>query len=169
MSHSGPEHVDLATWPERVEAVLNQPANRQQASQRPPRPNHVEVRVASVASDDIFEVLLASERQRGEIEKGVTRPCLRPVDNAYDDVTVDEDVGTLQVAMHEYRGKRPERGLGNLAIARNNIGRKDVSRDEPLAFTVEVRCGALVAFGGPWWQRCVVERPYGGASRCPRR
>ena len=41
VSHPGSEHVDLAAWRERVEAVLHQPANPQQASQRPPRADQV--------------------------------------------------------------------------------------------------------------------------------
>jgi hypothetical protein len=42
-SHPGPQHVELAAWRVRVEAVLDQPTDRQQASQRPPRADHVEV------------------------------------------------------------------------------------------------------------------------------
>jgi hypothetical protein len=41
------QHVDLAAMRGRVEAVLDQSANRQQASQRPPRADHVEVDVGA--------------------------------------------------------------------------------------------------------------------------
>jgi hypothetical protein len=43
--------------------VLDQPAGRLQASQRPPRADHVEVDVGAVAGDDVAKVLLLSERQ----------------------------------------------------------------------------------------------------------
>jgi hypothetical protein len=46
-SHPGPQHVELAAWRGRVEAVLDQPTDRQQASQRPPRADHVEVDVGA--------------------------------------------------------------------------------------------------------------------------
>src|SRR5579862_2723496 len=61
-SHPGSQHMDLTARRERVEAVLDQPANPQQASQRPPRPDHVEVDVGAIAGDDVGEVLLVSER-----------------------------------------------------------------------------------------------------------
>ncbi len=67
-SQPGSQHVDLAAWRGRVEAVLDQPADRQQASQRPPRADHVEVDVGAVAGDDVAKVLLVSERQAGEID-----------------------------------------------------------------------------------------------------
>jgi hypothetical protein len=51
--------------------VLDQPADRQQASQRPPRADHVEVDVGAVAGDDVAEVLLVPERQAGEIVQGI--------------------------------------------------------------------------------------------------
>jgi len=62
-SHPGSQHIDLAAWRERVEAVLDQPADRLQASQRPPRADHVEVDIGAVAGDDVAKVLLVSERQ----------------------------------------------------------------------------------------------------------
>ena len=91
-SHPGSQHVDLTARRERVEAVLDQPANPQQASQRPPRADHVEVDVGAVAGDDVAEVLLVSERQGGEVEQGITLARLGPVDDARDLVAVDEDV-----------------------------------------------------------------------------
>src|SRR6266481_2549277 len=66
-SQRGSQHVDLAAWRGRVEAVLDQPADRPQASQRPPRADHVEVDVGAVAGDDVAKVLLVSERQDGEV------------------------------------------------------------------------------------------------------
>src|SRR5579863_7266002 len=75
-SHPGSQHVDLTARRERVEAVLDQPANRQQASQRPPRVDHVEVDVGAIAGDDIVEVLLVSEREGGEVVQGITLACL---------------------------------------------------------------------------------------------
>ena len=47
--------------------MLDQPAGRPQASQRPPRADHVEVDAGAVAGDDIAKVLLVSERQAGEV------------------------------------------------------------------------------------------------------
>src|ERR1700749_4739706 len=50
-SQPGSQHVELAAWRGRVEAVLDQPAGRLQASQRPPRPDHFEVDAGAVAGD----------------------------------------------------------------------------------------------------------------------
>src|SRR6266576_3049288 len=55
-SHPGSQHVDLAARQERVEAVLDQPTDGQQASQRPPPADHVEVDVGAVAGDDVAKV-----------------------------------------------------------------------------------------------------------------
>ena len=60
-----------AAWRGRVEAVLDQPAGRHQASPRPPRADHVEVDVGAVAGDDVAKVLLVSERQDGEVVQGI--------------------------------------------------------------------------------------------------
>src|SRR6266498_3962136 len=65
-SQLGSQHVDLAAWRGRVEAVLDQPADRPQASQRPPRADHVEVDVGAVAGDDVAKVLLVPQRQHGD-------------------------------------------------------------------------------------------------------
>jgi hypothetical protein len=59
-AHRG-EHVDVAAWRERVEAVLGEPADRQQASQRPPCADRVGVAVGAVAGDDLAEVAASSE------------------------------------------------------------------------------------------------------------
>ena len=63
----------------------------------------------------------------------------------------------------------PERGLGNPAVARNQVGGKDAVPDEPLAFAVELRCDLVGAPTGPWRQRRVVQHPGGGTGRGPRR
>jgi len=97
--------------------VLGQPAGRLQAAQRPPRADHVEVDVGAVAGDDGAEVLLVSKRQGGEVVQGIALARLGPVDHAGDLVTVDEHVGDLRVAVREHRCPRPERSLGDSAVA----------------------------------------------------
>src|SRR6266536_4956029 len=130
----GSQHVDLAAWRGRVEAVLDQPADGAQASRRPPRADHVEVDVGAVAGDDVAKVLLVSERQGGEVEERVALGRLGPVDDAGDLITGDEDVVDLQVAVDEHRCPRPERSLGELAVAYDHVGGKDAVGGEPLAF-----------------------------------
>ena len=149
--------------------MLDQPADRPQASQRPPRADHVEVDVGAVAGDDVAKVLLVSERQAGEVVQGIALARLGPVDHAGDLVTVDEHVGDLQVAVREHRCPRPERSLGNPPVVRDQVGGKDAVRDEPFAFAVEVRCDLVEAPAGPWRQRRVVQHPCGGTRRGPRR
>ncbi len=114
-----------------------------QASQRPPGADEVAVDVGAVAGDDVAKVLLVSEREAGEVEQRVALARLGPVDDAGDLVTVDEDVVDLQVAVDEHRCPRPERSLGELAVACDQVGGKDVVGDEPLAFAVEARCATL--------------------------
>src|SRR5262245_4769820 len=80
-SEPGSQHVDLAAWRGRVEAVLDQPADRQQASQRPARADRVEVDVGAVASDDVLKVLFVSERQGGNVVQGISLARLGPVDH----------------------------------------------------------------------------------------
>ena len=63
-----------------------------------------------------------SEGQAGEVVQGIAPGRLGPVDHAGDLVTVDEHVGDLQVAVHEHRCPRPQRGLGNPAVARDQVG-----------------------------------------------
>jgi DNA-directed RNA polymerase specialized sigma24 family protein len=53
----GPQQGDLGILLGRTVAVLDQPAGRQQATQRPPPADHVEVDVGAVAGDDVAEVL----------------------------------------------------------------------------------------------------------------
>src|SRR5215468_1295128 len=168
-SQLGSQHVELAAWRGWVEAVLDQPAGRLQASQRPPRADHLEVDVGAVAGDDVAKVLLVSERQDGEVVQGIALARLGPVDHAGDLVTVGEYVGDLQVAVDEHRCPRPERSLGNPAVARDQAGGKDVVRNKPLAFVVELRCDLVRALTGPWRQRRVVQHPGGGTRRGPRR
>src|SRR5690348_18434505 len=102
-SQPGSQHVELAAWRGRVEAVLDQPTGRLQASRRPPGADHVEVDVGAVAGDDVAKVLLVSERQDGEVVQGIALARLGPVDHAGDLVLVDEYVGDLQVAVREHR------------------------------------------------------------------
>src|SRR5438552_13645408 len=55
-SQLGSQHVELAAWRGWVEAVLDQPAGRLQASQRPPRADHVadaQGRALVVGDDDL--------------------------------------------------------------------------------------------------------------------
>jgi hypothetical protein len=73
--------------------VLDQPADRPQASQRPPRADHVEVDVGAVAGDDVAQVVPVSERQAGEVVQGIALARLGPVEHAGDLVAVDEHVG----------------------------------------------------------------------------
>src|SRR5207248_5411239 len=121
-SQPGSQHVELAAWRGWVEAVLDQPAGRLQASQRPPRADHVEVDVGAVAGDDVAKVLLVSERQDGEVVQGIALARPGPVDHAGDLVLVDGHVGDLQVAVREHRCPRPERSLGNPRSEERRVG-----------------------------------------------
>ena len=69
--------------------------------------------------------------------------------------------------MHEHRCPRPERSLGEPAVARDHVGGKDVVGDEPLALMVEARCELVDASTGPGRERRVVQRPGGGTRRGP--
>src|SRR4051795_4480627 len=80
-SHLRPEHVDLAPGCGRVEAVLDEPADRGQAAQRPPPADRVEVDVAAVAGDHVVEVPGVPERQAGEVVHSVALTRLRPVED----------------------------------------------------------------------------------------
>jgi len=91
-SQPGSEHGDLGP---RIEAVLDQPTDPPQASQRPPRADHVEVDVGAVAGDDVAKVLLVSERQAGQVVQGIALARLGPVDHAGDLVNVDPLPGGL--------------------------------------------------------------------------
>ena len=114
-------------------------------------------------------MLHVSEREGGEVEESVALGRLGPVDDAGDLVTSDEDVVDLQVTVDEHRCPRPERSLGEPAIARDHLGRKDVVGDEPLALGVELGRELVDGPTGPWRQRRGVQRPNGGTGRSPRR
>ena len=118
-SQPGSQHGDLGELLRRAVAVLGQPADVGQASQRPPCVDEVAVDVGAVAGDDVAEVLLVSEREDGEVKERVALGRLGPVDHAGDLVTGDEDVVDLQVAVREDRCPRPERSLGEPAVARD--------------------------------------------------
>jgi Sigma-70 region 2 len=134
----GPQQGDLGILLGRTVAVLDQPAGRQQATQRPPPADHVEVDVGAVAGDDVAEVLGVPHREDGEVPQRVALAAFGPIEDAGDLVTVDEDVADLQVAVHEHRRRRPERPLGEPPVVRDHVGRKDLVGDEPLALAVEL-------------------------------
>ena len=106
-------------------AVLGQPADVSQASQRPPCADEVAV----------------------DVEERVAPGRLGPVDGTGDLVIVDEDVAGLQVAVDEHWCPRPERSLGVLGVAGDQAGGKDVAGDEPLAVAVQARCELAGAAG----------------------
>ena len=87
-----PEHGDFGIVLGRAVAVLDQPANVAQGSQRPPRADEVAVDVGAVAGDDVLKVLRVFEREAGEVVQGVALGRFGPVDDAGDLVSVDEDV-----------------------------------------------------------------------------
>ena len=60
--------------------MLDQPADRQQASHRPPRSDHIEVDIGAIAGEDIPKVLLVPERQGSEVKQGIILARLGPVD-----------------------------------------------------------------------------------------
>ena len=101
--------------------------------------DHVQVDVRAIAGDDVAEVLLVGERESGQVEQPVTLARLGPVEDAADLVTIDEDVGDLQVAVREHRCPRPERSFGEATLRSDHVGGKDVVGDKPLALAVEPR------------------------------
>ena len=119
--------------------MLDQPTGRHQASPRPPSADHVEVDVGAVTSDNIAKVLPMSERQdRGSYKAS---PCPAS-DQSITPVTSSPSTNTWVICRspctNQYPG--PVCSLGDPAVARNQVGRKDAVRDEPLAFAVESRC-----------------------------
>src|SRR5215471_21286952 len=96
LSQLGSQHGDFGELLGRAVAVLGQPTDVSQASQRPPCANEVAVDVGAVAGDDVAEMLLVSEREDGDVEERVALGRLGPVDDTGDLVTVDEDVVDLQ-------------------------------------------------------------------------
>lgn len=137
------QHGDFGHLLGWAEAVLDQPADVKQASQRPPRANEVAIDVGAVAGDDVVKVLHVPEREGGEVEERIALGRLGPVDDAGDLVTRHEDVVDLQITVDEHRCPRPEHSLGEPAIARNHLSGKDVVGDEPLALGVEL-CREIV-------------------------
>jgi len=71
----GPQQGDLGILLGRTVAVLDQPAGRQQATQRPPPADHVEVDVGAVAGDDVAEVLGVHHREDGPGRLRTNRGC----------------------------------------------------------------------------------------------
>ena len=72
-SERGSQHGDLRHLLGRAVPVLDQPADVEQASQRPPRSDEVPVDVCAVAGDDVAEALLVSEREGREVESASPR------------------------------------------------------------------------------------------------
>src|SRR5262252_8887051 len=62
------QHGDLGILLGRAVAVLDQPPDVTQASQRPPRADEFAVDVGAVAGYDVAEMLRVSERKGGEVE-----------------------------------------------------------------------------------------------------
>jgi hypothetical protein len=118
-----------------------------------------------VAGDDVLEAVRVCERQGGEIEERVALGRSGPVDDAGDLVTMNEDVGIVQVAVDEHRLPRPKRGLGEATVAHDHVGGKYLIGDKPVALVGQAGCELVDAWPRPWWQRCVVQRPDGG-PRC---
>ena len=83
---------DLGVFLGRAVVVLDQPADRRQASPRAPSTDQVAVDIGAVAGDDVVEVLLVCEREGGEVEQRVALGGLGPVDDAGDLAIFDEDV-----------------------------------------------------------------------------
>jgi len=122
----------------RTETVLDQPADINQASHRPPRADDVAVDFGTVTRDDVAKVLLVSDREGREVVERVPLARLGPVDDAGYLVSGDEDVVDLQVAVDEHRRPRPQVTLREPAVARDHLGGKDVVGDEPFALGVEL-------------------------------
>jgi len=121
-----------------AEAVLDQPADVKQASQRPPRADEVTVDVGAVAGEDVAKMLHVSEREGGEVEE---RVALDASDQSTTPVTsspATKTWSTCRSPWNEYRCPRPERSLSEPAIACDHVGGKDVVGDEPLALGVEL-------------------------------
>jgi hypothetical protein len=78
-------------------------------------------------------------------------------------------VGDLQVAVREHRCPRPERGLGDLAVAGDQVGGRTPFVTSHSHSPSRSRCDLVEAPAGPWRQRRVVQHPDGGTRRGPRR
>src|SRR5262249_37334449 len=108
----------------RIPAMLDKPADRHQASPRPPRADHVQVDVGAITGYDVAKVLLVPEREDGQVVQRVALARLGPVEEPGDLVTVDEDVRDLQVAVGEHRCPRPECPLGHPMVAPDHVAGK---------------------------------------------
>ncbi len=97
------------------------PSGPQEATQRPPGADHLEVDVGTVTGDDVTEVFRVFERQDGEVIQGIALGRLGPV-NASDLIAFDEHVGDLEVAVGECRRSRPKRDLGYPAVVCDYVG-----------------------------------------------
>ena len=159
------QHSDLGILVGRPVAMLDQPADVTQASQRPPRADEAQVDIAAVAGDDVAEVFRVSEREGGEVEQRVAPAALRPVDDAGHLVTGHKDVVNLQIAVNENRIPRTENGLSKSAVACDHVGVKNVMCDEPFALAVQARCKLVEVPTAPGWQWRVMQRPEGGTRR----
>jgi hypothetical protein len=125
--------------------------------------------VGAVAGDNVGKVLLVSERQACESYRASPWDALGPVDHS---VISSPSTNTWVICRSPcvntgVHGRR--RGLGDPAVARDHVGRKDAVRDEPLAFAVEVRCDLVRELSWPWRQWRVVQHPCGGTGSGPRR
>ena len=78
-----------------------------------------------------------SQGERCEVEGGVTRGSLGPVEDAGDRGAVDEDVLDVEVAVDEHRSPRPEHGSRPCAVGLDDVGREDLVLEEPVALPVE--------------------------------
>ena len=80
---------------------------------------------ATLRVGDVF-LKIDADQTRTDVEERVALGRLGPVDDAGDLITGDEDVVDLQVAVDEHRYPRPERSLGELAVAGDHVGGQDV-------------------------------------------
>ena len=103
--------------------------------------DHVEIDVDAVAGDNSSRCSSCPSVKTSMSYRASPWAASDRIDDAGDSFTVDEHVGDLQVTVRERREfPRPKRSLRDAAVTRNEVGRKDAVRDEPLAFAVEARC-----------------------------
>jgi len=86
------KHCNLGVPLGRAVAVLEQPADRNEAPPRPPRADRAAVDIGAVASEHVVKPLLVCEREGGEVVQRVALRRLGPVEDAGELVSVDEDV-----------------------------------------------------------------------------
>ena len=117
--------------------MLDQPAGRQQATQRPPPADHVEVDVGAVAGDDVAEVLGAPHREDGEVPQ---RVALAAFDQSRMPVTSSPSTKMWQTCRSPCMNTGVH-GLSAVSASRRlrvHVGGKDLVGDEPLALAVEL-------------------------------